>query len=277
MLTVALIAGVAGYATSYFARGLVGGVRWFGGYGLVLLADGGIRLVLALPLVFVASPTIAAVAIAAAAGGGALAPLFSRRRKRLDRIGRRGPAEFAVGAAARFALPAAVIAGCEQVLVSGGPLLVLIAGGPGAAAAAGVLFAATLLLRAPVFLFQGVAGLAAAEPHHLPGPRATRRGCTAPPRSSRSPWRGSRRCSRSGRSPAGPGDGDALRRRLRRHARRTWPCSRSGIGGFLAAGTFCQALLARGQGGARGVALERGGGHLRRPRADAVGERRSTA
>ena len=53
-------------------------------------------------------------------------------------------------------MPAAVIAGCEQVLVSGGPLLVLIAGGPGAAAAAGVLFAATLLVRAPVFLLQGV-------------------------------------------------------------------------------------------------------------------------
>ena len=58
-----------------------------------------------------------------------------------------------------------MIAGCEQVLVSGGPLLVLIAGGEGAAAAAGVLFAATLLVRAPVFLFQGVAGVAAAEPH----------------------------------------------------------------------------------------------------------------
>ena len=53
-------------------------------------------------------------------------------------------------------MPAAVIAGCEQVLVSGGPLLVLIAGGEGAAAAAGVLFAATLLVRAPVFLLQGV-------------------------------------------------------------------------------------------------------------------------
>ena len=64
---------------------------------------------------------------------------------------------FAVGAAARFALPAAVIAGCEQILICGGPLLVLIVGGPDAAGAAGVLFAATLLLRAPVFAFQGVA------------------------------------------------------------------------------------------------------------------------
>ena len=80
VLTVALIAGLAGYGASYFARGLAGGVRWFGGYGLVLLADGAIRVVIALPLLFVASPTIAAVAIAAAAIGGAIAPLLSRAR-----------------------------------------------------------------------------------------------------------------------------------------------------------------------------------------------------
>ena len=83
VLTAALAVGLAGYAASYFARGIVGGVRWFGGYGLVLLADGGIRLALALPLLFVASPTVAAIAIAAAAGGGAIAPLLSRNRRRV--------------------------------------------------------------------------------------------------------------------------------------------------------------------------------------------------
>ena len=41
-----------------------------------------IRLVVALPLLFVASPTVAAVAIAAAAVGGALAPLLSRAPRR---------------------------------------------------------------------------------------------------------------------------------------------------------------------------------------------------
>ena len=156
VLTVALVAGLAGYGLSYFARGVVGGVQWFGGYGLVLLADGAIRFVVALPLLFVASQTVAAVAIAAAAAGGALAPLASRRRGAVRRLegGTRGA--FALGSAVRFAMPAALIAGCEQILVSGGPLLVLIAGGDGAAEAAGVLFAATLLVRAPVFLLQGV-------------------------------------------------------------------------------------------------------------------------
>jgi O-antigen/teichoic acid export membrane protein len=156
VLTVALMAGLAGYGLSYFARGVVGGVQWFGGYGQILLADGVIRFVLAIPLLIVASQTVAAVAIAAAAAGGALAPLASRRRGAVRRLvgGTRGT--FAVASAVKFAMPAAVIAGCEQILVSGGPLLVLIAGGPGAATAAGVLFAATLLVRAPVFLLQGV-------------------------------------------------------------------------------------------------------------------------
>jgi len=156
VLTVALIAGLVGYAVSYFARGLAGGVRWFGGYGIVLLADGAIRLLIALPLLFVASQTLAAVAIAAAAIGGALAPLLSRRRGAVRKLSGPAQGDFRLRQAAGFALPAAAIAGCEQVLVSGGPLLVLIAGGEGAAAAAGVLFAATLLVRAPVFLLQGV-------------------------------------------------------------------------------------------------------------------------
>jgi O-antigen/teichoic acid export membrane protein len=157
VLTVALIAGLAGYALSYFARGLVGGVQWFGGYGLVLLFDGAIRFALAIPLLIVASQTVAAAAIAAAAAGGAIAPLLSRRRGELRKLaGARRVDRDGMGGAVRFAAPAAVIAGAEQVLVSGGPLLVLLAGGEGAAAAAGVLFAATLLVRAPVFLLQGV-------------------------------------------------------------------------------------------------------------------------
>jgi O-antigen/teichoic acid export membrane protein len=155
--TAALMIGVAGYAASYFVRGLAGGVRWFEGYGLLLLADGGVRLVLALPLLFLPWPTIAAVAIALAAGGGALAPLLSRRRSALGAVAAERRTPYPLGRAVRFALPVAVIAGCEQVLISGGPLLILVEGGPGAPTAAGVLFAATLLVRAPVFVFQGIA------------------------------------------------------------------------------------------------------------------------
>ena len=254
VLTASLMVGVAGYAASYFARGLLGGVRWFEGYGLLLLADGGVRLVVALPLLFVASVEVAAVAIAAAAIGGAVAPLFSSRRKRLRAISE-GEVEgsFAVGAAARFALPAAVIAGCEQILICGGPLLVLIVGGPDAAGAAGVLFAATLLLRAPVFAFQGVAASLLpnlttfqAQGDHARLHRATMLVALC--------MTGFAALLALGAVVAGPWAMEVLYGPEFQATRMDLALLAIGIGGFLAAGTFCQALLAREQGG-RAAAL----------------------
>ena len=166
VLTLALVVGIAGYGVSYFVRGVASGVLWFDGYGLLLLADGAVRLLLVLPLFFVTSAAVAAGAIAAAAIGGAVAPLLTRAWRR-GAAGGEGPVAerlegdeapaFELGHALGFAAPAAVIAAADQVLVSGGPLLVAIAGGAGAAAAAGTVFAATMLVRAPVFLFQGLA------------------------------------------------------------------------------------------------------------------------
>ena len=254
VLTVALIAGVAGYAASYFARGLLGGVRWFGGYGLLLLADGAIRLIVALPLVLFASPAVAAAAIAAAAIGGALAPVLSPGRKRL-RVIAEGEVQgsFDVRAAARFALPAAVIAGCEQILICGGPLLVLIAGGPDAAGAAGVLFAATLLLRAPVFAFQGVAASLLpnlttfqARGDHARAHRATMLVALAMAAFAAVLAVGALALGPQAMNVMYGAGFDATRTDLALLA--------LGIGGFLAAGTFCQALLAREQ-GARAASL----------------------
>ena len=51
-----------------------------------------------------------------------------------------------------------MIAGSDQILVNGAPLLVIAGGGPGAKKAAAVVFAATMLVRVPVFVFSGVAG-----------------------------------------------------------------------------------------------------------------------
>jgi O-antigen/teichoic acid export membrane protein len=243
-LTVALVAGVVGYALSYFARGLAGGVRWFGGYGLVLLADGGVRLIIALPLLVWASTTIAGIAIAAAAVGGALAPLLSRDRKVLRRVGDgAAAAPFALGSAARFAAPAAVMAGCEQLLLSGGPLIVLIRGGEGAAATAGVLFAAALLVRAPVFLFQGVAAslLANFTTYRAQGDHA---------RMHRATIKVALICAgiavvgALGALIAGPFAMDILYGAGFEATRGDLALLSLGIGGFLAASTFSQALLA---------------------------------
>ena len=179
VLTVALIAGLAGYGLSYFARGLVGGVQWFGGYGLVLLADGAIRFVLALPLLIVASQTVAAVAIAAAAAGGAVAPLLSRRRGKLRRLrGARKRGEFALGSA--VALRAARRRDRRRRAGAGERRPAARAdrrrrGRRGGGRRAVRRHAARARARVPA---PGRPGLAAAEPDHVPRPR--RRGLAAP-------------------------------------------------------------------------------------------------
>jgi O-antigen/teichoic acid export membrane protein len=159
VLTISLAVGIAGYAASYVARGLMGGMRWFAGYGVLLLADGAARLLLVAPLLLVASTPVAAIAVAGAAIAGAVAPALvggiGRLRRALD--GERTQESFAVGDVAAFAGPTMIMAAADQVLVSGGPLLIVLQGGDGATAAAGTVFAATMLVRAPVFLFQGFA------------------------------------------------------------------------------------------------------------------------
>ena len=78
VLTAMLVVGIAGYGASYFVRGVIGGRRWYAGYGIGLLADGGVRLALVLPLFLVASTSLAAAALAAAAFAGGIAPLLRR-------------------------------------------------------------------------------------------------------------------------------------------------------------------------------------------------------
>lgn len=164
VMTLMLALGIVGYAVSYAVRGILGGLQWFDDYGALLLADGAVRVVLLAPLLVVLSPTVAAVAVAGAAYGGTVVPLarYRARRRHAD-----GPSlatllagapapEVQFGPTLAFAAPAAAIAASEQILVSGGALLVALTG-DGGMAAAGVVFAATMLVRAPVFLFQGVA------------------------------------------------------------------------------------------------------------------------
>jgi O-antigen/teichoic acid export membrane protein len=158
VMTALLIGGIAAYGVSYVVRGLLGGVSWFRGYAVLLVADGVGRIALAAPLVFVSSREVAAAAVLGAGLIGAVAPLVTGLR-RLARLGehRQHAEPFHVGAALRFAGPASVMAAADQVLLNGGPLLVMLAGGPEATKAAGIVFAATMLIRVPGFLFQGLA------------------------------------------------------------------------------------------------------------------------
>ena len=128
-MTAMLVVGVVGYGASYLVRGVLGGVRWFTGYAVVLLADAVGRLAVAAPLVFVASPHVAAAAVAAAGcsrGRRAVllgAPLAARRSAGAARVSRSTRA-----APLRFAAPAGVVAAADQLLINGAPLLVILLG-----------------------------------------------------------------------------------------------------------------------------------------------------
>ena len=155
-MTAMLLGGTLAYALSYVVRGLVGGVRWFRGYGLGLLSDSVGRLAVAAPLLFFASKSLAAFALVVAGVVGAAVPLYYGRHELAVLKEHRPSSPFRLPSALAFAAPAGLIAAADQVLVNGSPLLV--AGGTGTAGkTAGVVFAATMLVRAPVYVFQGLA------------------------------------------------------------------------------------------------------------------------
>jgi O-antigen/teichoic acid export membrane protein len=156
-LTALLLAGTIAYGISYIVRGVVGGLRWFEGYGLVLAADSIGRLVVAAPLLLIASESLAGAAMVAAGLAGAVVPLAVGRRRVRAALEARAGEPFRARSACAFAAPAVGIAAADQLLVNGAPLMVILAGGSHASRAAGVVFAATMLVRAPVYVFQGIA------------------------------------------------------------------------------------------------------------------------
>jgi O-antigen/teichoic acid export membrane protein len=167
VLTAMLAAGVAMFGIVHVGRGLLGGTRWFGGYAAGLVADGVIRLAIAAPLLVVASVRVAGAAVVAAGLLGVAVPLVAgRRRLRAGLQGAPG-GRFQVRSALAFAAPASIISAADQLLGNGGPVVVAIEGGRGASAAAGVVFAATMLVRAPVFVFQGLAAALLPNLTHL--------------------------------------------------------------------------------------------------------------
>jgi O-antigen/teichoic acid export membrane protein len=155
--TAALVVGLAAYGVAYVLRGVCAGAGWFNGYALLLVSDGAVRVLFVVPLLFVASRDLAAAAMVAAAVGSVALPVLIGRRVLGPLVHRGEGSPFHVGAAVAFAWPAAVLAVADQVLVNGGPLLVMLGGGANVGKVAGLVFAATMLVRIPVFVFQGIA------------------------------------------------------------------------------------------------------------------------
>jgi O-antigen/teichoic acid export membrane protein len=79
LLTALLVVGVALYGGEYLVRGVLGGTRWFAGYGIGLIADAATRLLIALPLVVVtrAGAAFGETAMRVLYGGDFLAPARS--------------------------------------------------------------------------------------------------------------------------------------------------------------------------------------------------------
>jgi O-antigen/teichoic acid export membrane protein len=162
-----LVAGIVFYGASYVVRGLAGGALWFDGYGINLVADGLGRLLLGLALLLVATSGVAGFAIAGAGLLGAISPLVAGRARLRPLLDRGQGQRFELRRATRFAAPAATIAVSDQLLVNGAPLLVMLSGGENATRIAGIAFAATMLVRAPVYVFQGVAAALLPNLTHL--------------------------------------------------------------------------------------------------------------
>ena len=154
-MTAWLLVGIVSYGIAYISRGLITGARWFAGYGIGLMADAVSRLLIAVPLLFVASLPVAAAAVTVAGLVGAVVPLLVGR-KHIEPVFEGTPGEdFKLGRTLRFAAPASTIAAADQLLVNCSPLLVVLEGG--SAEVAGLVFAATMLVRVPTYVFQGLA------------------------------------------------------------------------------------------------------------------------
>ena len=152
----------------------------------------------------------------------------------------------------------------------------LIAGGPGAAAAAGVLFAATLLVRAPVFLLQGVQAslLPSLTTFRARGDEASLHRATAKVALILAGIAG---VLAAGALVAGPFAMTVLYGDEFTAGRVDLALLCVGIGGFMAAGVFCQAALARTQAWQAARAWGAGAVAFVVARADARRQRRSTA
>ena len=142
-------------------------MRWFRGYAASLCIDGVVRMLMAAPLVYLASERLAAVAVVGAGVIGIGAPLAARAGDLRGLLRGVTAAPFPIRAAVVFAAPASIISLVDQTLVNGGPLLVAAGGGRHATTAAGLVFAATMIVRAPVYVFQGLGASLLANLTHL--------------------------------------------------------------------------------------------------------------
>jgi O-antigen/teichoic acid export membrane protein len=155
-----LVAGVLAYAASYFARGWLAGHQWFALYGGLVFMESFSRLLFAVAVAIGIATGQTAVALGMAAApfvSLVVVPLAFARRPAVGEA-REASDEEALGLArgGRFAVCVLAIMAAEQTLLNAGVLTVNATASN--AAAAGYVFNALLIARAPLQLFQAVQG-----------------------------------------------------------------------------------------------------------------------
>ncbi len=147
-----LVVATLAYAASYFARGWFAGHQWFGLYGGLVLFESVSRFCfpLAVAVGLASGQTAVALGIAAAPVASLLVLPWALRRGEGAGGGRE---PLPMRESGGFALSVAGIQLAEQALLNAAVIIVAAQAG---SAAAGVVFSALLIVRAPLQLFQSV-------------------------------------------------------------------------------------------------------------------------
>jgi O-antigen/teichoic acid export membrane protein len=154
-----LIAGVLAYAASYFARGWLAGHQWFALYGGLVFMESFSRLLFAVAVAIGIASGQTAVALGMAAApfvSLVVVPLAFSRRPQEGAPPEVDEEALGLARGGRFAVCVLLIMAAEQTLLNAGVLTVNATSSN--AAAAGYVFNALLIARAPLQLFQAVQG-----------------------------------------------------------------------------------------------------------------------
>jgi O-antigen/teichoic acid export membrane protein len=154
-----LVAGVLAYGASYFARGWLAGHQWFALYGALVFMEASSRLLFAVAVAVGVASGQSTVALGMAAApfvSLVVVPVAFARRPRAQAGAEPGEEALGLARGGRFAVAVLAIMLAEQTLLNAG-VLAAEATAPGSAAA-GYVFNALLIARAPLQLFQAVQG-----------------------------------------------------------------------------------------------------------------------
>ncbi len=155
-----LVAGIVGFGAAFYGRGFLAGRRQFRLYAILLVLEGGSRLLFPVAVAIGIAEGIDPIAL-----GIAVAPLaslavlpFAFARHRAHPTAGAPPAdsglEFTLARGGAFAAAVLLMMLSEQILINSGALFVR---GALDAAAAGFIFNVMMVARAPLLLFQAIA------------------------------------------------------------------------------------------------------------------------